>query len=245
MSMFGPKQNKGLFLALFFGVGTFLMVGYVVFQSVVPANVGTFGDISVATNPIEAGSLQSYTAKECDRGNYKSVDIRQTIVSLSNPPEITLPVAGRYVTQNLLCTNIIIIPNETPQGQYRLQISVSYRVNPFQSVDKVYYSEKFVVTNKDPSFNILKAPEQQQFQNTGAPDGIRNEGDSTQSLVPAGTSPASSNAPSTPVIPTQPSNPVTPTVPPGPVRQAVDQTVEDLFNITQPVRCGIPLKLLC
>ncbi len=243
MSMFGPKQNKGLFLALFFGVGTFLMLGWVLFQILVPIDVGKFGNIEVATNPIEAGSLQSYTAKECDQGDYQSVDIRQSIVSFSNPPEITLPVAGRYVTKNLLCTNIIIIPKETPQGEYRLQISVSYRVNPFQVQDRVYFSKPFVVTNNDPEFNILKAPEQQKFQDVVNPPGIINEGDSTQNLAPADNS--SATPPET--NPTTPDNPTPPsvTIPPGPVRQAVDQTVEDLFNITQPVRCGIPLRLLC
>lgn len=240
MSMFGPKQNKGLFLALFFGVGTFLMVAFVIYQSLVPVNVGTFGDINVATNPIEAGSLQQYTARECDKGQYQSVDIRQTLVSFSSPPEVTLPVAGRYVTQTLLCQNIIVIPQETPQGQYRLQISVSYKVNAFRTEDRVYFSKPFVITNEDKKFNILQSPEQKQFQAT--PSGTVNEG--SPNLPPAGTSPATTQ-PTTPTTPVTPSTPVTPTIPPGPVQQAVDQTVQDLFNITQPVRCGIPLKLLC
>lgn len=246
MSMFGPKQNKGLWLALFFGVGTFVMVAFVIYQSLVPVNVGTFGDINVATNPIEAGSLQQYTARECDKGQYQSVDIRQTLVSFSAPPEVTLPVAGRYVTQTLLCQNIIVIPQETPQGQYRLQISVSYKVNAFRTEDRVYFSKPFVITNENKKFNILQSPEQKQFQ--GVPSGTVNE--NPENLPPAGTSPAASTTPaatvpSTPVTPAVPVTPPSTTIPSGPVQQTVNRAVEDLFNVTQPVRCGIPLKLLC
>ena len=245
MSMFGPKQNKGLWLALFFGVGTFLMVAFVIYQSLVPVNVGTFGDISVATNPIEAGSLQQYTAKECDRGEYQSVDIRQTLVSLSTPPELTLPVSGRYVTQTLLCQNIIVVPSETPQGQYRLQISVSYRVNAFRTEDRVYFSKPFVIKNPEQRFNILKAPEQQQFQDTQTPAEGVNPTTEPENLAPAGTSPATPTTPATPTVPNTPVNPTVPTIPQGPVQQTVNGLVNGALNLTEPVRCGTPLKLLC
>lgn len=248
MSMFGPKQNKGLWLALFFGIGTFFMVAFVIYESLVPVNVGTFGDIQVSTDPVEAGSLQQYTAKECDKGEYQSVDIRQSLVSYSQPPEVTLPVSGRYVTQTLLCQNIIVIPQETPQGRYRVQISVSYRVNAFRTEDRVYFSKPFVISNADKKFNILQSPEQSQFQGVIVP-GAKTpaEQENPENLSPAGTSPATSQptTPNQPTTPTTPVTPIVPVIPPGPVQQTIDNLVNGALKDTEPLRCGTPVKLLC
>jgi hypothetical protein len=247
MSMFGPKQNKGLWLALFFGLGTFVMVAFVIFQTLVPVNVGTYGNIEVSTDPVEAGSLQQYTAKDCDEGQYQSVDIRQTLVSKSTPPEVTLPVAGRYVTSKLLCRNIIVIPQETPQGQYQIQISVSYKVNAFRTEDRVYFSKPFVITNKDTKFNILEAPEQEQFQAT--PGGSVNDTENPENLSPADNSSATPTTPLQPVTPSQPNTPITPVIPQGPVQRTVNELLNGVNNgvneIVDPVLCNPLLRLSC
>lgn len=155
------RSNLG-WIAGFFAIGTFLMVAYVLYQMLHPADLGRFNhlELDAPNGEVKAGSLVFYEAKDCDPANFKA-DVFRTLVTNTVPPEVTLAAGSRF-DDHLLCRNVVLIPAEAPTGEYRLSITVDYHVNPFQDRNVTYVSKVFRVVNDDEQFNILK-------------DAIRNE----------------------------------------------------------------------
>lgn len=177
-------------LAGFFGVGTFLMVAWVLFQMLHPADLGKFDDFRVDTTngEVKAGDLVWYEAHACEPAKYKA-DVFRTLSTNTIPPEVTLSAGTRF-EDHLLCRNVILIPSEAPTGEYRLTITVEYHINPFQSRTVSYVSQPFRVVNDNEEFNILQ-------------DAVRNEKELQNGQ------PQSPPTPTTPIEPTSPVQPNT------------------------------------
>lgn len=233
-------------LAGFFALGTFVMVAYVVFSAIVPADVGKFEDLRLDVKNVKAGSLVFYEAHTCEPSNFQA-DVFRTISTNTVPPEITLPAGSRF-DDRLLCRNAILIPNEAPTGEYRLTITVEYSINAFQTKTMAYTSEPFNVVNDNEEFNILQdAVRNEQERQDGQPETPATPTTGPSSSV-QGTSPVATIQPANPSTPATPSNP-TVVIPQGRVQQTVNGLVngasDGVNSITKPLLCNPLLAVSC
>lgn len=145
-------------ILLFFTFGILLMVGYIFYLLFGPYEVPKVGKIT-PVDPIEAGKLSKYEAENCVTTNQEA-EISRVLVSIDKSPEVVIGVGSNLLRQ-FHCSNVILIPQETPTGDYRLVITANYKVNPLRTVLQTYESEKFHVDNPNPDYILPPQVSQQ------------------------------------------------------------------------------------
>lgn len=205
------------------------MVGYIFFLLFGPYQVPMVGTIT-PTDPVKAGSLARYEAADCKTTSQEAT-IYRALVSTSHSPEINIAV-GTSAIRSFQCSNIILIPLETPSGDYKLVISAQFRVNPLRSIDRQFESLTFHIDNPDPTFVVPPVVVDGSGTAASSPPVAVTPSQATQSIR----QPTSSPGPT--VTPPPPDN--TPPQPPTP--SLLDQAAKALLDTTM---CLVTLGKKC
>lgn len=203
-------------LIFFFTTGILVMVSYIFFLLFGPYTAPNASGLRF-TLPVTAGSLARYQFDTCYTTDQEAT-ISRTLIGLSTDPSVLIGVDAP-VTRPLRCTNVLLIPEATPAGDYRLLISATYRVNPLRTVTREYESSVFHLDNSNPKFVIPPA--------TSAPAAVvpvpTQSNESTENTSPSPSQSGSSSRPSQ-----SPSPSPAPSSKRGPIQRIIDDVMRFL-----------------
>lgn len=170
----------------FYMFSTLVFLAGVVYATISLAKsyqVTELNDILVSTDPVKAGTVQRYTARDCQNEGQMAIVTRTLI--LENDEEIPIDSAGP-LERPVQCSNIILLPEPLPAGTYRVLIEATFAVNPVKDrlapVKRVWRSAPFLVKNPTGS----KIPPRDQVSDSGSIDQNNiNNTNGTQNQAPS------------------------------------------------------------
>lgn len=145
-----PKTSRIMYkitLPLLFIVAA--IVFYSVYLAAYPFKTATITEPILITNkPVPAGSVVMYEVHQCRYTTANAHVIRRLISQ--DQPNLYIPLGSTDTEAPLGCYTFapppIILPEETPPGNYKIEFSLNFEVNPLQTIQKKVYSETFGVT---------------------------------------------------------------------------------------------------
>lgn len=104
--------------------------------------------IMITNQPVEAGTVVEYEVEQCRYTNATAIVTRR-LISKSNR-ELYIPLGGNTSQAPVGCYNFkppaILIPIETPPGEYTIEFKIEFQVNPIRTITEYVYSQDFSVT---------------------------------------------------------------------------------------------------
>ena len=96
-----------------------------------PYKVTYLDKIIISTDPIAAGQYQRYTAEVCERPGVEGEVVRNIVLKGTDEAPTS---STRVPVRPIECSNIILIPENLPNGTYEVTLHIIYHVNPVRDV---------------------------------------------------------------------------------------------------------------
>lgn len=105
------------------------LIGYFFYLLYWPFAVTYLDDIIISTDPITAGQYQRYTAKDCQNDGIEGEVVRNIVLRNTDEAPIS---STRVPVRPIECSNIILIPENLPNGTYEVTLHIIFHVNPIR-----------------------------------------------------------------------------------------------------------------
>ena len=104
--------------------------------------------IKITNKPVPAGSVVEYEVHQCRYTDANARVIRRLVSQ--DQPNLYLPLGATDTQAPEGCYTFnppaIVLPAETPPGNYKIEFTLNFEVNPLQTRSQTVYSEAFQVT---------------------------------------------------------------------------------------------------
>lgn len=104
-------------------------IGWFLYLLYWPFTVTHLDKIIISTDPIMAGQYQRYTAESCHEPGVEGEVVRNIVLQGTDEAPIS---STRVPVRPIECSNIILIPENLPNGTYEVTLHIIYRVNPIR-----------------------------------------------------------------------------------------------------------------
>lgn len=111
-----------------------------------PFSITHLDDIVVSVDPIKVGSYQRYTAQTCRNPGVEGSVLRNIVMAGTDEA----PISSTTVPPRpILCSNIIMIPKNLPNGTYEVTFQITFKTNAIRDalnpIVRNYRSTPFIV----------------------------------------------------------------------------------------------------
>ena len=144
-----PKHSRILYKITFpiLMVVTLVMI-FAIYLAVWPfPTVDVTQPIKITNQPIPAGSVVKYEVEQCRYTDANARVIRRLISQ--DQPNLYLPLGASDSQAPKGCYKFeppaIVLPEETPPGNYKIEFVLNFEVNPLQTRTQKVYSQEFQV----------------------------------------------------------------------------------------------------
>lgn len=139
----------------------FLLLGALAYILFIPITPATYSKPAIQDSAnLQAGKTLTYTLSGCRNvGDGVVTTITRKLVSTSNPDLVPIVLSADTVTNPARCLDTrrtLIVPSDTPQGDYQLVITGVYQVIPFRKPIIVQArSDSFFLKSSNPSDPVV------------------------------------------------------------------------------------------
>lgn len=104
--------------------------------------------VKITNQPVEAGTVVEYQVDQC-RYTDATALVTRRLISKSDR-QLYIPLGGNTSQAPAGCYTFappaILIPLETPPGEYTIEFKLEFEVNPIRTITKYTYSQDFTIT---------------------------------------------------------------------------------------------------
>lgn len=139
-------QNRRYLAGKLSGLIIAAAAAYFLYLLLWPFSYTHLDDIVVSVDPIKVGSYQRYTARTCQNPGTEGSVLRNIVIAGTDEA----PISSTSVpARPILCSNIIMIPENLPNGKYEVTFHITFKTNAVRDalnpIVRDYRSAPFVV----------------------------------------------------------------------------------------------------